>query len=188
MAFFRRKRHVPEEPRVGVTGPATATVDPRAWRLLTEHVLAASAGDVAAWVQVGRRAAAESLPMQRLVGLYVIHLLKHRLWQIHGEVPTAEDLVVLTKRAYPRYSAVMNAGSGTLRDTLLTTFKLLPRDQEVTGARYTISALAALGVLTPASETELDGMQRYLADWCARDSSGIAEVINAEPQSPEPDR
>ena len=122
-----------------------------------------------------------TFPKQRLAGLYVGYLARYRVASAVGGTPTEEDIAPLALALFPRYSKILPGRLDDLEETLRTTYKLSPPEDEVKGATFTIRAFVIVGLLLENSDDDLRAMRPHLVAWCSRQADSIREICAVPP-------
>lgn len=92
------------------------------------------------------------------------------------------DLGEVARRIEPRFLRFIPDGANELLPVLFTPFNLETDEEQVTGARYTLCALVAVGVLLEGGERELERAKPLLDAWCARGAATIRRICQAPPE------
>lgn len=138
-------------------------LDEANWQILRAAVTASHRGDVHAAHMATRRFDTD-VPVDGRAGTYVWWLLRYRVAQLLGRRPSRGDLTQIAGYAEPRFGEVIT-DSSVLEDVLLTVWKLAPSGREVSGGRFLIAGIAALGVLLDDPSADLEAMRPELAAW-----------------------
>jgi hypothetical protein len=126
-----------------------------------------------------------SLPSQRLFGCYMYFVLENSLTSLVGPAPQRADLAEVARRIEPRFMRLLPDGANELHPVLLTPFDLATEEEKVTGSRYTLCALVAVGALLEDGERELERAKPLLDARCARGAATIRRICEAPPNPAE---
>jgi len=149
-------------------------LDDEVWPRLADIMIAANRGDPDTMLKLVRSYDAATSHDQQLAGAaYAAYVLRYRVIEPLRRMPTAEEIVELAARIYPKYSRVIREPVSSLEDALRAVFTM-PRPngtQVAPSARLFICVTAAAGVLLkdpPAAD--LASMRPRVARWNARDA------------------
>jgi hypothetical protein len=134
------------------------------WGILSEMIIAASRGDRYVGHRATQRLASE-VPDDGVAGTYLYYLIHHRVRELSGPRPSAEDLQRLALAIYPKFASAGRADLDLLERTLRTYFVPTDRTDEVAGGVLVIAGAVALGAMLDNPAVQLEEMRPYLAAW-----------------------
>jgi hypothetical protein len=142
-------------------------IDEEIWDRLTEIIKAAHELNREAFVAHARSFADEmKLPKQQRAGLYLWYLLRNALGgTVGGRVPTDIELAQISRDYLERFNAVVDADRATMEDVFRKVFERAPLEKEVGPGALLVLAPAALGVIYPDPDVELNRMKPHLNNW-----------------------
>jgi hypothetical protein len=152
--------------------PASAHdgLDQAVWDLLTAIMTASHHGDVGTVVTLFQDYEAAMSDGQRFAAsAYTTYILRFLVIEPLQRRPTAQDLLELAERTYPRYSKIIREPIGALEDTLRAVFSMPRTENSLNGGRLFVSAVAAAGVLLNDPQADLELMRPRIAKWRRRD-------------------
>jgi hypothetical protein len=157
-------------------------LDEQAWTLVTAVVSAAHRSDANAFASTTTELTRVlDLERQRVVGLYVVYLLRYTLADIvGGRAPSADELTRLAREHGQAFDALLpRAEPRLLERTLLTAYKLIPARDEIDGALFSVSAAAATGILVKDPADDLNAIRPHLIEWCERHRGDFQRTAQA---------
>jgi hypothetical protein len=98
-------------------------------------------------------------------------MLRYAIADYLGRKPTERDLERLARRGYPRFAKVAEGSQSVLQDELRTAFNMAPEGRLISGGRFAILGIMALGIFLDDPERQLAEMKPHLADWWQRKGS-----------------
>jgi hypothetical protein len=148
---------------IGRSNGSRDALDETTWQILCAAAIAAHRGDVHASHMATRRFDID-VPVDGRAGTYIWWLLRYRLAQLLGRRPSRGDLTQIAGYTEARFGIVIQDAS-LLEDLLLTVWRLAPPGRQVTGGRFLIAGVAALGVLLNDPAADLEAVRPDLAAW-----------------------
>jgi hypothetical protein len=133
------------------------------WQILSDAVAAAHRSDVRG-THLGTNRFDTDVAVDGRAGTYIWWLLRYKVAQMLGRRPSEADLHDIAAQAHSRFAAVIREPS-IFESVLLTAWKLAPPEQEVTGGRFLVAGVTALGVLMDDPAEELARARPDLSAW-----------------------
>jgi hypothetical protein len=142
-------------------------IDEVRWRILCEAVAAAHDGNPAAAQAAWNRLETE-IRVDGQAAAYLWYLLRYRIFDYFGRRPAEQDLARLAQRLHPLYARVLRGDISELEDVLRSVTNMISEDRRITGGRFVVVGIVALGILLDDPQSQLDQIKPYLVDWWQR--------------------
>lgn len=157
-------------------GTSNDPLGDQAWRALSTAIIAASQLNANDHANLFRRWPGEASDEGRRACLYLWYLLRYRVAEILGRLPTPEDLRNLAVQLHPQFARLIRGDESRLEATLRTLFETTTAEDHVRGGMFLILGTALLGVLLDDAEPQLAAMRPHLDDWWQRNAGRFGEL------------
>ena len=141
-------------------------LDDRAWARLRVLVIAASAGNRAAFEGEVRTWSAEaSLGEQHRIGPYLLAVVKYLIRRSLMGEPAEGDLRRIAARCLPGVSRVLTAHPMAVEDTLRAAFGLPAVRRKLSPGEHVVLSAAITGSMLAEPADEMPELRAYVAEW-----------------------